>query len=729
MIPAEQKADRVRGHRFRRKTGPSAPEGAAHEVSAPREALITMDGEGLITEWNREAEQTFGWTRDEMIGKSFADTVVAPESQESCRQGLKRLLETGEVTILGRRLEVLARHRNGREFPVDMAISAVRAGDVAIFHAFVHDVSDRRKAELQVEVARELALAITEAETLKDAITHVLGKLGRWGGWRLGEAWVRSPDGSALELLKSWLAIPAEAERYEDHPWATRVTPGRGLPGRAWGVRRTVWLRDIKTDRRFIRTELARNLGLGAAMAVPVMAGEELFAVLVFMRSEVEDEDHLLVSAVTSVAAQLGSPFERKRAEESLRESERRYRLLAANATDVITVTDEAGKIIYISPSCEALTGFRPEELIGLDGDKYIHPDDVPVLWECYRKVFHTRGQLTTPPYRGQRKDGTYRWWESTCRAVANPATGRVVEVQAAARDVTERMEIEEELESASSELERRAAALERSNMQLERFAYDVAHDLGEPLRTMSEVMLSLAQQYGDEFDDEARAMLVTMVDGLDRMQTLVGDLLEYSRYGAEPMERMPVDCQALLSQTVTMLEECIAQHDARITYDSLPTIDAYPTFLGQVFHNLISNALKFGDADTPLIIEVTAVRRPSDSHLAVLGLQPCAWQFCVRDNGIGIDPGQAGRVFDIFTRLNAPDTYPGTGIGLSICKRAVEHHGGKIWVEPVEGGGSAFYFTIPDEPTGGARDASPPQPRRRDRRRRASDRSAEGVS
>jgi signal transduction histidine kinase len=256
------------------------------------------------------------------------------------------------------------------------------------------------------------------------------------------------------------------------------------------------------------------------------------------------------------------------------------------------------------------------------------------------------------------------------------------------------------ELESARLELERRTAALERSNMQLERFAHDVAHDLGEPLRTMSDVMLRLADECGAELDDRARAMLVTMVDELDRMQTLIGDLLEYSKYGAQPMERAPVDCHELVTQTIAVLEERIVEADARITCKHLPTINGYPTFLGQVFHNLISNALKFTRGDRPLEIEVSAVRRPSDPHPAVLELGPRQWQFCVRDNGIGIDSDQAGRVFDIFTRLNARDAYPGTGIGLSICKRAVEHHGGKIWVEPAGGGGSAFYFTIPDDAT-----------------------------
>src|SRR6185312_1552880 len=147
-------------------------------------------------------------------------------------------------------------------------------------------------------------------------------------------------------------------------------------------------------------------------------------------------------------------------------------------------------------------------------------------------------------------------WWESTVRAIRDPVTGRVTEAQSSARDVTERKGIEQELEAASVELGRRAAALERSNVALERFAFDVAHDLGEPLQMMSQASRRLAREHGDQLDDGgARQQLVTMVDGLDRMQSLITDLLEYSRFSGEPLERRPVDCSVLLDDTLAVFE------------------------------------------------------------------------------------------------------------------------------------------------------------------------------
>jgi PAS domain S-box-containing protein len=684
MNAANREAERIS---HLRRPDPNGADHVRSMLEGAHEAFIVMDSNGLITDWNRQAEITFGWSREEAIGRVLADTVLPERLRERHRRQLRHFLATGEGRFLGERLEIQALHRDGHEFPVEATMSAIKTGSSYALYGFLHDISDRARAEEQLTVARELALVIANAETFEEALEQALGKIGIWGGWDLGEAWVLGANAPALEHRKAWFASSSKFEPFERKTVGVLLERGVGLPGRAWSAGRSVWVSDVKSDPTFLRAELAAEVGLAAAMAVPVTAGPDVVAVLCFFRSDVRDEDRLLIDAVDAVAAQLGSLVQRKRAEQELRESESRYRLLAENSTDMITVTDPAGVILYVSPSSVALSGFTPDEMIGRSGFDFVHPDDAGLLADSFRTLFREQDHVTTPPHRGRRKDGSYGWWESSVRAIRDPRTGRVVEAQASARDVTERKQIEDELEMARAELERRAAALERSNVQLERFACDVSHDLGEPLQVMAQASQRLAREHGDRLDGEGRQLLVAMVDGLDRMQTLIGDLLAYSRFSFQPLERSPVDCSALLEDTLGLFEDSIYETSARVTFDELPIVDAHPTQLGQVFQNLLCNALKFSRAGTPPVIHVGAARAAG------------GWCFSVRDNGIGIDPAKTQRAFEMFGRLNPQNAYAGTGMGLSICKLVVEHHGGRIWVEPAEGGGSVFYFTILDQP------------------------------
>jgi PAS domain S-box-containing protein len=372
---------------------------------------------------------------------------------------------------------------------------------------------------------------------------------------------------------------------------------------------------------------------------------------------------------------------------EGLWNSEVSYRLLAQNSTDVISVTDSAGVLLYVSPSCVTLTGYLPEEMVGRVGREFVHEDDVGRVIEPYRGALRGAHRMRSSSFRVRRKDGSYVWAEAAVRPVLDPATGEVIEFHAATRDITERKQVEIKLAHAHAELARKAAALKVSNIELERFAYDASHDLAEPLRMMAQYAERLRQDHTGGLDDDGRQLLVSLVDGLDRAQTLIADLLEYSQVALSPMECEPVDCNALVHEVLGVLSECIAERQAVIHCDPLPTVRGHRLRLGQCFQNLLSNALKFASPNQRLEIHVGAER------------QPGGWGFYVQDNGVGIDPSEAGRAFELFGRLQPNGDYAGAGIGLSICRRVVEQHGGRIWVEPAPGGGSIFSFTIADEP------------------------------
>lgn len=250
-------------------------------------------------------------------------------------------------------------------------------------------------------------------------------------------------------------------------------------------------------------------------------------------------------------------------------------------------------------------------------------------------------------------------------------------------REITAKKLAEEELKTLNERLNLRTLDLERSNKELEQFAYVASHDLQEPLRMVSSYTQLLAKRYKDKLDKDAHEFIDFAVDGANRMQRLIQDLLSYSRVGTQKKPIKASDCNAILGRVRADLNVVIEENNAVVTNDELPTVMADETQLVQVFQNLIVNAIKFRDKDPPSI-HVSAEQNRNE------------WILSVSDNGIGIDPEFHERIFVIFQRLLGKAEDTGTGIGLALCKRIVESHGGRIWVESQPGKGSTFYFTIP---------------------------------
>jgi light-regulated signal transduction histidine kinase (bacteriophytochrome) len=225
-------------------------------------------------------------------------------------------------------------------------------------------------------------------------------------------------------------------------------------------------------------------------------------------------------------------------------------------------------------------------------------------------------------------------------------------------------------------------AELERSNTELAEFASVVAHDLRSPLSSIAGFSQLLREHYADHLDAKATKFFTGIMGGAKRMQALIEGVLAYAQVGAQASPREPIDCTIVVERAVANLHASIEEHGALVTHGDLPTVDADAMQMSQVFQNLIGNAIKYC-RETPRVT-ISADREGAD------------WLFSVRDNGIGMDPADAERIFGIFQRANATAEYPGTGIGLAICKKTIERHGGRIWAESCAGQGTTFKFTLP---------------------------------
>ncbi|MDQ7788384.1 MAG: ATP-binding protein, partial [Thermodesulfovibrionales bacterium] len=236
----------------------------------------------------------------------------------------------------------------------------------------------------------------------------------------------------------------------------------------------------------------------------------------------------------------------------------------------------------------------------------------------------------------------------------------------------------------AEEVLKQLADELKRSNEDLKQFAYAASHDLQEPLRGIEGFIKLLVRRYKGKLDEKAGEYIDYIVDDVQRMQMLIKDLLVYSRISAKGIVSKHANCSVALEQALSNLRTALEESGAEVTYDSLPVVMGDAVQFTRLFQNLIGNAIKFRGKE-PLKIHISAHQKENE------------WIFSIRDNGIGIDPKQAERIFVIFQRLHTRQEYPGTGIGLAICKRIVERHGGKIWLESEPEKGTTFYFTIPE--------------------------------
>ncbi len=454
----------------------------------------------------------------------------------------------------------------------------------------------------------------------------------------------------------------------------TPLAVGEGLPGAVLAAGKVQWIDDLEQDATFLRRPAALALGLRSAFAFPVYAFDETLAVLEFFSTEPHPMDPELLVMMEAVGSQLGQVVRRQRAETGLRISEVRFRAVAETANDGIVTIDDEARVLYCNDAVFRIFGY--DDLVGKSVETIIPERYRPAHREGLAR-YVTTGESrivgTTIELVGLHKDGREIPIELS---LSDWRTEDGLFFTGIVRDITPRNEAERALNETIEELA-------RSNAELGLLSYVASHDLREPLRTVASNVQLLGREMEGKLTGPARKSLRFALEGTHRMQELIEDLLAYSRVGTEWREFQPLDTDALVDEVLTGLYATIQAEKAVITKDELPIVWGDRTQVAQVFQNLLSNAIKFHNAGPP-VVHVSS-ERDGDR-----------WVFSVRDEGIGFDPEFSEHIFTVFQRLHPPEEYPGTGIGLAICRKIVDRHGGRIWAESEPGKGSVFRFTLP---------------------------------
>jgi PAS domain S-box-containing protein len=612
-------------------------------LKAGRSSTFLWDAETGACHASDELLTLYGLTS---FGGRYKDWVacVVPEDQAMAREAGQQVIQRGEIEFVFR----IRRGDNGEVRWMHGRAKLLRdaAGRPRQMIGIQMDITEHRQAEQQMRqqaILLELTPDPTWVWSQGDGIRFWNRGCEQLYGYSRQEALGKSPH----SLLKT--IFPASPEEFHlelerDGSWAGELRhttrDGRQLVVESW-------MRQLDIDGKSMVLEATRDI------------------------------------------------TDRKQAELAVKESERRLVLaLEAGGSSVWEVDVASGAVMYLGEFTATL-GYVPHELGTLDGClAIVHDDERKDMLEDIDKLVRGFLDNTSLECRLRAKDGTWRWVAFQAIAGERDARGKAVRIVGTTTDITRRKLAEAQIQSLNAELEQRVRnrtielehaneALLHSNMELQHFAHATAHDLQTPLRSIAGFAQLVQQEVHGRGNERVDEWLSQVVSNTKRLQVLIQELLAYSRLDAQarPFER--VDLRQLFDEVVASLAAVIQETGAEISCGPLPIVSADRTQLAQLLQNLIENGIKYNRAKPPRVV-VACERREGE------------WLFSVADNGIGIDPRHHDRIFEIFRRLHTYAQVPGSGIGLTLCRRIVERHGGRIWVESPPGEGSTFYFTLP---------------------------------
>ncbi len=604
-------------------------------LEAAPDAMVVLNQDGEIVLLNLQAEKQFGYQRDELVGQKVKNIIPEGFAERLIADGT-RSAAAALAQQIRTGIELSGRRKDGSAFPIEIMLSPLESAEGILVTAAIRNISVRKDAE------RHLAQMEGRYRGLLEAAPDAMVVVNQDGEIVLLNVQAEKQFGYRRDEL-----VGQKVKNIIPEGFAERL---------------------ISDSTRSAADALAQQIGTGIELIARRKNGSD-FPIEIMLSPLESAEGILVTAAIRNISV-------RKDAERHLAQMEGRYRGLLEAAPDAMVVVNQGGEIVLLNVQAEKQFGYRRDELVG-QKVKNIIPEGFAerLIADALRSAEDALAQQigTGIELTGRRKNGS----DFPIEIMLSPLeSAEGILVTAAIRDITKR-------KKAEAHLLQKVEELNRSNEELGQFAYIASHDLQEPLRMVASYTQLLSRRYKGKLDSDADEFISFAVDGASRMQRLIQDLLAYSRVGTIEMDLLDTSSEEALQQALINLRGAIEEKGALVTHDPLPTVLADETQLIQLFQNLVGNAIKYQNPGVPRV------------HISAAKNGGKKWMFSVKDNGLGIDPQYFEKIFGVFQRLHKREEFAGTGIGLAICKKIVERHGGSISVESQPGQGSIFRFVL----------------------------------
>jgi PAS domain S-box-containing protein len=604
-------------------------------LEAAPDAMVVVNQSGEIVLLNVQAEKQFGYSRDELLGQQVKNIIREGFSERLIADGTRTAAEALAQQI-GTGIELNGRRKDGSEFPIEMMLSPLESAEGVLVTAAIRNISVRKSAE------RHLVQMEARYRGLLEAAPDAMVVVNQGGEIVLLNVQAEKQFGYSRDVL-----VGQQVKNIIPEGFAERL---------------------VADETRTAAEALAQQIGTGIELSGRRKDGSH-FPIEIMLSPLSSAEGVLVTAAIRDISV-------RKNAEKHLLQMEARYRGLLEAAPDAMVVVSQSGEIVLLNVQAEKQFGYSRDELLG-QKVKDIIPEGFAerLIADALRSAEDALAQQigTGIELNGRRKDGS----EFPIEIMLSPLeSAEGILVTAAIRDITTR-------KRAETQLVQKIEELNRSNEELGQFAYIASHDLQEPLRMVASYTQLLSRRYKGKLDSDADEFIAFAVDGARRMQRLIQDLLIYSRVGTKGRDLLSTSSEEALQQALLNLRGAFEESGVFATHDPLPTVLADEIQLVQLFKNLVGNAIKYRRPDDPRV------------HISVARNGGKKWIFSVQDNGLGIESQYFEKIFGMFQRLHRREEFDGTGIGLAICKKIAERHGGSISVESKPGQGSTFRFSL----------------------------------